>query len=490
MSTNSNEASTKTKLRVGFFTLATLLLLGALSIYVNNRPFWWRPCDSVMVTVEDATGLKTKAPVKSLGLDIGFIEDIAMVPNGVKLKICITAPVEVVPDTKAFVRAEGFLGDRFLELKPVRYTGTHRMEDAVPNSTMSPQEGAPAEQPAQPKSSNLLKKLFWISDAYAQADAPPAPNRTKGAKEIPIGEKAADMQQVMGQLNTIMTSLKESIRPEEIRSTIKQLNDTLKDASKAFSPQGGLTATAQRSLIKLEDAIEQLRDQATRINQGKGSVGMVLNDPYYADELKKAITSVNKLLGRASEIKLLVNLGIQEMDAWTGARSSFQLSIWPKPDRYYLIGISSDPRGTVNQVTNTVDSNGITNTTRNTTNNKGGFSYSVMIGKVFAQRFDLAVGLLYGDGAASLGINLGWDPEHLEQIQLKNELYFRSQADGAGNWTALADGRSYLIFQPISIFYLSGGIEGYRKVGGKLSTFYGAGIRFEDEDIKLLFSFL
>ena len=66
MSTNSNEACTKTKLRVGFFTLATLLLLGALSIYVNNRPFWWRACDSVMVTVEDATGLKTKAPVKSL----------------------------------------------------------------------------------------------------------------------------------------------------------------------------------------------------------------------------------------------------------------------------------------------------------------------------------------------------------------------------------------------------------------------------------------
>src|SRR5688572_29600529 len=112
MSTNSNEASPKTKLRVGMFTLASILLLGALSVYVNNRPFWWRTCESVLVTVEDATGLKTKAPVKSLGLDIGFIDDIGMVAGGVKIKICVTAPVEVVAETKAFVRSEGFLGDR------------------------------------------------------------------------------------------------------------------------------------------------------------------------------------------------------------------------------------------------------------------------------------------------------------------------------------------------------------------------------------------
>ena len=113
-----------------------------------------------------------------------------------------------------------------------------------------------------------------------------------------------------------------------------------------------------------------------------------------------------------------------------------------------------------------------------------------MIGKVFAQRLDLSMGLLHGDGAASMGVNLGWDPEHLDQLQVKGDVYFRSQADSAGNWTALADGRIYTIFQPFSIVYLTGGIEGFRSVAGKTSIFYGAGLRFEDEDIKLLFSFL
>ena len=116
MSVNPNAASTKLKLKVGIFTVATLLFMGVLSIYINNRPFWWRPCDLVQVTIEDATGLKKKAPVKSLGLDIGYISDIGLVEAGVRVNLCITAPVEVLPETKAYVRGEGFLGDKFLEL--------------------------------------------------------------------------------------------------------------------------------------------------------------------------------------------------------------------------------------------------------------------------------------------------------------------------------------------------------------------------------------
>jgi hypothetical protein len=76
-----------------------------------------------------------------------------------------------------------------------------------------------------------------------------------------------------------------------------------------------------------------------------------------------------------------------------------------------------------------------------------------------------------------------------QQFQIKSDLYFRPKTIN-GVWTAQADSRIYSILQPISIFYLTGGVEGFRKVDGKFSYFFGAGMRFEDEDIKLLFSFL
>lgn len=114
--------------------------------------------------------------------------------------------------------------------------------------------------------------------------------------------------------------------------------------------------------------------------------------------------------------------------------------------------------------------------------------FTAMLGKVLVDRLSVAVGILHGDGAAALGWNLGPDTNR-EMLQAKGELYFRSQSVD-GSWTAQPDGRIYMNYQPISIFYLTGGIEGFRKVDGKFSAFYGAGIRFDDEDIKLLISFL
>jgi phospholipid/cholesterol/gamma-HCH transport system substrate-binding protein len=488
--TNANEASTKTKLKTGIFSVFALMFMATLTVYVNNRPFWWRTCEPVQITVEDATGLKVKSPVRSLGLEIGYIADIGLVPSGVKIRICVTAPVEVQQDTKAYVRAEGFLGDRFLELKPVKYTGNHTMggDDKASGTPAGVIPGV-NESPSESHSSAFLHLLdlgFGIASAEAQENNSNDKHQTK---TVPVGGNPADMQQVMTEMKSLTTSLKESINPEEIRGTIRQLNKTLEDASRALSPQGGLTATAQRSLIKLEDAIEQLRDQITRINQGQGSVGMLLNDPVYAEEMKKALQNLNHLLNRASEIRLNVSLTLQELSAYQGARASFDVVIWPKPDRFYHIGLSSDPRGKISQRSTVTTYNGTSNgPITTTTTDQGGYMFTAMIGKHLNRRFDVAVGLTYGDGAAEVNLNLG-PPDNVESIQLRGDLYFRAKDDN-GTWTSAPDGRIIAIYQPISIFYLTGGVEGFRQVNNKFSVFYGGGLRFDDEDIRLLFSFL
>jgi hypothetical protein len=111
-----------------------------------------------------------------------------------------------------------------------------------------------------------------------------------------------------------------------------------------------------------------------------------------------------------------------------------------------------------------------------------------MLGKIFRDRFDVAVGLLRGDGATRVGVGIG-PSDNPQQLQLVGDLYFRAKTLN-GIWSAEPDGRIYAVFQPISIFYVTGGVEGFRKANGQFSAFFGGGMRFEDEDIKLLMSFL
>jgi phospholipid/cholesterol/gamma-HCH transport system substrate-binding protein len=484
---NPAHATKTTQFKVGAFTLLGLLMIGIISVYVNDRPFWWRPCQLVRISVEDATGLKTKSPIRSLGLEIGFLRSVDLTETHVSLGICITAPIEILPTTRAYIRGEGFLGDKFVELKPVRYIGA-QVQDASPTS-----------------SSHTMLDFNLISSAYA-ADPTPgaspevnvggAENATVvrnagGGREIPVGENSQDIQQLVNRVDGLVNemtgltqNLRQGINPEELRETMRQLNKTLENASKTLSPEGGLNQTAQRTLSKLEDAIEQLRDMMTRVNRGEGSIGMILNDPSYAEQIHEALDNLNHLLNKANHIRLVLDMGAEELVAYGGGRGFFRLGIWPNSDRYYLLGISVDPRGSTVITNTTTTAGGLSTSTSTTQNTQNALLFTAMLGKTFfLGRLDLSAGVLHGDGTASLMTNLG-PTGHIEKFMIRDDLY--SLPNNAG----VADRLTFQV-HPISYFenvYVKAGMEDFREVNGKADYLYGVGVQFDDEDFKFLLS--
>lgn len=465
-----SEKRRATVFKVGLFTFLGLVLIGVMTIYVNDKPYWWKPCKLVHINITDATGLRPKSPVRSMGIDIGYLRSIALSETHVKLGICITAPVEVLPSTRAYIRGEGFLGDKFVELKPVKYTGEELSVDA----------------------SELIDGFLEQAGGLFFSVAHAANREVAQSREIPVGDQSQNMQELVGQVDDLVeqmtaltTNLKDAIDPKELRRTMIQLNQTLQAASKTLSPQGGLNTTAQRSLEKLEGAIEQLLDMMTRVNRGEGSVGKIINDPEYAEELMKAVKNVNTLLGGAGDLQLWVNLGAASIPAYNGARAWFELSLWPEKDRYYKLGIAVDPRGALKITETRVTSGGLTTTTRTEQIEQNGLLLTGMLGKVFFGRVDLSAGALYGDGAASGAILLG-PMYHKDILTFRGDVYARSQGSGL-------DMRSNVFIKPIrsgpfSNLYLYAGLESVHKINGETPYLLGAGLRFSDDDIKLLFA--
>ncbi len=500
------------RFKVGVFTLMGLFLVAALSVYVNDRPFWWRPCQLIHINVPDATGLKVKSPIRSLGLQIGFLKTVQLYEDRVKLGICITAPVKVLPETRAFIRGEGFLGDKFVELKPVRYTGDREEEDVIekkhedwgpqsPTHSDSPANDSPQDQSHLKKAnpgkrhfslSSLLPPHVWagalVLTSFAQAQ--------QESKEVPVENAGQGVQELVNEMDGLVTEIKDvtktlnyAIKPKELRDTLQKLNKTLEHAQTAFAPDGGMTTTAQRTLIKLEDAIEQFRDQMTRVNQGKGSVGMLLNDPSYADEIRQAVRNLNTVLGRVSALRIMVNLFTEFMPAYDSGRGGISIGIWPQRDRYYLLGLSVDPRGLIVNKTVTVASESSSTTTNVTETQTGGILITGMIGKVFWRRLDLAAGFLYGDGAVSIGVNLG-SYGFEDRFSFVTNVYAQTRTA-----TPQVDARLHLNWFPtqspyLKNVYLYGGLESVRRVNNQIAYTVGAGVSFNDQDIKMLFSLL
>lgn len=509
-----NESDLMVRFKVGLFSLVGLLLVGATTVLVNDRPFWWRSCQLVHINILDGTGLKMKSPVRSLGLQIGYLNSVELYETHVRLGICITAPVDVLPSTRAFIKGEGFLGDKFVELKPVRYIGEGRSES---EGTQTPQidetnspsgEESESEAPPPPSSGDsgswsqppgsfdslLSKGLNWIFPSAEAADS----KGKRDSKTIPVGESGQDVDQVVKKVNGLVQelqgvakNLKEAINPTELRGAINQLNKTLEVAGKTLSPEGNLTRTAQRALAKLEDAIEQLRDQLTRINQGQGPVGKLLNDPYYAQLVENILKSLDRLLNKVSGIFFIVNLGASKSPAFEKARAWFQFAIWPTRERYYLLGVTADPRGKVsNSTTTTTVQGGSSSVVSVHTEEEEGFVFTGMLGKVFWQRLDLSVGFLHGDGTVSMALLLG-PSEMTNQLKLRTDIYSSSPNGGKSEIHTRLSVFAIPFRGPyLRAVYAEGGMESLRKINGKTAYYVAGGITFDDEDIKMLFTFL
>lgn len=496
---SSTDASIATRFKVGIFTVLGLLLIGAITVFVNDQPYWWRGCQLVHINVEDGTGLKSKSPVRSLGIEIGYLKTVNLSETHVDLGICITAPVEVLPSTRAYMRAEGFLGDKFVELKPVKYVGPR--SDAPAAVEEKPGHGSLSRRGLQVLarlSGWLLPSAEAAPAAPASPSAPaPAQGPKRAGREIPVGEQGQDIQhlvnrvdELVNEMTNLTTNLKSAINPEDLRATMKQLNRTLENASRTLSPEGGLNQTAQRTLGKLEDAIEQLRDQLTRTNKGEGSVGMLLNDPAYAEEIREAIRNVNRLLSKVGGVRFVLDLGGEEINAYNGGRGFLRIQIYPRPDYYYLLGVSADPRGKINQVTTTTHAGGLSTIVETRQVEATGILITGMIGKVFFKRLDLSVGALHGDGAASVNLRLGPNGRE-ELLLLRNDVYARGAGFGTDNRVTVQLRPLAGTQSPLSTVYVKAGLDGLKAApGGSRPWLYGAGVTFDDDDIKLLFTLL
>ena len=503
---NTNEATTKTRFKVGIFTVLGLLMIGIVTVEVNDKPYWWRPCQLVRIQVDDATGLKTKSPIRSLGLEIGYLATVELSETHVTLGICITAPIDVLPSTRAYIRGEGFLGDKFVELKPVKYLDSKTVSQPEIPHTQTPSSPEPASSQSKrkleiPFGGRIVQFLIPSAEAAetpapatpasagtpAAAPPPADPSDAEKGREIPVGAESQDVQQLVGRVDKLVkemtgltTNLKQSINPAELHETMRQLNETLQNASRTLSPQGGLNQTAQRTLAKLEDAVEQLRDQLTRINQGQGSVGKILNDPSYAEELHQVLQNANRLLSRVAEVRFIVDIGAEQITAISGSRAWLRLQIMPTPTYYYLLGISSDPRGKRTAETDTVTAGGTNTITQVVKIEQTGILLTGMIGKIFNRYLEGAVGALNGDGDVSVRIRLGPVGEE-ERLFIQNDVYSHSGDNGLND-------RIGIQVQPWKILYVRAGIEGVNQVNGSTPFFFGGGLTFDDENIKLLFA--
>lgn len=534
-------------IRIGIFTALGIALIVGFSVYVNDHPYWYRKCKIVPIHVDDATGLRRKSPVKTLGLEIGYISEVHLASEQVLINVCVTGPVKLIPETRAYIRSAGFLGDKFLELKPmameqseevsmfdrIKMRTKRRSNNTSPDSK-DPEDkpvGRPApqaEEPNAPKSnleipyfeldrskeneeesSPILNQIissigdFLIPSAHAaddegiaiqedviaeeEQDATPAPAKraTRKPGQPLQADRDAEVSDTVKKVGKLVDQL--TLMVGDLREVTKQkeFKETVVNLNKAMKNLETLLRPENKTVKNLNSAMESLKN--TMANAEK-AMKRVADGEGTIGKFINDPAIYDDLKSTIRSINLLLGKA-------GSLRTYVDLSVW-NIDAYegnkarFSVLIQPNP-GRYYQVGISSDPRGKETVTTTTTSVNGGTSS--VESKTVNEESGLKITALFGKYFGPLDLRVG--------------VIESSGAVAAGYW--FDEGRrfgihiegyspskreeftmrAYARAQVWSGLYFVGGVDSIRRYNGVTPAFFGVGLFFDDDDLKYLLAF-
>jgi phospholipid/cholesterol/gamma-HCH transport system substrate-binding protein len=146
----------------------------------------------------------------------------------------------------------------------------------------------------------------------------------------------------------------------EVAEIVHQVNSVVGassgDAADSLATLKGTLSKLQASLESLNEATGNIASITRKIDEGSGTLGRLVNDDHLAQEIDTMVEDagdfVHTLTGMQTQVGLRseYNFGLNSLKNYISVR--FQ----PREDKYYLLEIIDDPRGSTSVVRRTLES--------------------------------------------------------------------------------------------------------------------------------------
>lgn len=256
------------QLRVGVLTVVSLILLTVAIFLVSGQT---GGIFSKKITVRtlspDAGGLKSGAPVRLAGIDVGSVKGVRIsgLPESAQaveivMQVTRSYQSEIKTDSEAFLAAEGLLGERYINISK----GSTKAQ-AISDVATIPFHATAEFSELVGGSRDLIDNLNVLTSRL---------NSVVG--KIESGE------------GTVGKLLVDDSLYNRIDLTV---NEVQKFANQLTNNQGslGLLLTSDELYRHLDQTLEKLQDVTNQIQHGNGTVAKLINDPTLYDKANNLV---------------------------------------------------------------------------------------------------------------------------------------------------------------------------------------------------------
>lgn len=441
--------------KVGLLVLIVSGMIGVMSLkvsessgFMGGKKLWFN--------LENAAGLIKSGAVHVAGIRVGVIEKISLDDSGLaRIDVVIQPGVRLTKSSRIQIRPNGILGDKHIEILP----GNMNDVELASGDKIEGVEDSASLDKVLADAGKVARSLVIVADNLRDA--------TEGDASKPLGKILKNVESLSGDLAEIVHSKKQKVN--EIIDNVHRITSNLDDVFGDDS-ENGFKATTKRVMARLDSTMKNVDEITTKINEGKGIVGKLINDEEMVDSLDTALTTYGNLADVFNKTDLSIEGHSNYIVRADKMRTYLGVSLRPGLDRFYELGLVSTPVGPESEKTVTTVTNGSPPSIMNEkTVYENKYRFTAMFGKNFYD-FGIKAGVIENTGGVGL-----------EYYTLRRQLKIGVDAFDFEDLKV----RPYIRYNIVKGIYLQGGGEDLADSKNR-SFFIGGGILLTSDDLKAL----
>ena len=466
-----------TEFRVGIFTLLGLAAI-IFAVFVINPDLFKREEKVMYFTIlDDAAGILPKTHVKTNGVNVGKVSSIELLTNSTKVVLAVDKGVKIPKGSTIEIRTVGFLGDKFIEIKR-----TDEGELLHPGELIPRNRDTADLNEVIAVIGKIAKDVKKVTGALAETlgdeEGQKSVNEivdnirefTRDAKEI-LADNKGDVRRAVANIEKFSRSLNEVLNVEN-----KEKIDRI-------------LASFDDSMLQVKGATTNINLISEKVQKGEGTIGRLVNDDKTLTEVEGAIKELRDVMAPASALQIAVDYhGEYRKD--NTSQHYFNLNFHTRPGNYYILGFTDKQQDetdtTIERMALADDKGGNVTRTMTTKKERKALRFNLQIARKWYWA-GLRFGLFESTGGLASDFFL-----------FKDRLRFSVEAfDFAEKGSTIrkaAHLKSYVSALFYDHIYAMVGLDDPTRldpVTGKVNKepnyFLGAGVNFNDQDIKSLF---
>lgn len=510
--------SPRAPLLVGLVLIAATASLTLFVMSTSKDQFGEDSTYALYADFIDASGIRTKTRLQINGIDVGKIESIQHVRGTdgrlkARVKLRLLNEFPVYEDAQVRKAAESLLGDFRLDLDP----GTPNSKRIAPEGLITNVQSFSDMEEIQSQLRHVASNVNNVTESLSRVLSGPegegslkqilrnversmdAVERTSQAIATLVGRNDRVVEQMISDLQQFSHDLATSTHPGgDMRQTAENLVrltgrlDRIAASVEGIVGGEELASTKQgqlrQTVASLNDSIERLSSIARKVDEGRGTVGRIVNDPTLINKVEDTLDDAQSLIGGISRMETEVELRSQyevpfardnNNEIQAAVKNVLALRLVPRPDKAYILEAISDPRGTSTRKIVSSTTNGTTDVQEVNEISYNDLKFSAQ----FAKRYyflTLRFGIIENTGG------LGADFYALgDRVELRLDAFDFTRRDPERNRAINPRFRSTAMVGLLNHVSVQAGIDD--PFNSKLRTwFLGGVLRFTDEDLKAL----